>query len=61
MMTFDITDDMIYAAEEALLNTYGSDITDPDLAKSNVFRLIKVALEAANIRVVDCRIATSDD
>jgi hypothetical protein len=60
-MTFDITDDMIYAAEEELLNTLGSDITDPNLAKSNVFRFIKAALEAANIQVVDCRITTSED
>lgn len=61
MTYFDITDDMIYAAEQELLNTPGEEIIDESLAQSNVFRFIKAALEAANVQVVDCRISTSDN
>lgn len=61
MAYFDITDAMIYAVEQELLNTPGEEIIDESLAKTNAFRLIKAALKAADVQVVDCRIDAYDD
>jgi hypothetical protein len=55
MDLFKITDEMIDAAEQELLNIPGDEITDESLARSNVFKIIEAAFSASNISMVDCR------